>query len=53
MTEYIERLVQDVIEGRKTLLQVERHLRKHLLGDVNETMKQIREAVSRRKKGNG
>ena len=51
MDDFIERLAQDVIDGRKTLLQIERHLRKHPLGDVDEVMKQIQEAVSRRKKG--
>ena len=51
MDEFIERLVLDVIEGRKTLLQIERHLRKHPLGDTDEMMKQIQEALSRRKKG--
>lgn len=51
MDDFIERLAQDVIDGKKTLLQVERHLRKHPLGDVDEAMKQIQEAVSRRKKG--
>lgn len=54
MTEWIEQYAQDVIDGKKTLLQIERHLYKHLLvGNVEEVMKQIREAVSRRKKGNG
>lgn len=54
MTEWIwiEQYAQDVIDGKKTLLQIERHLYKHLLvGSVDEVMKQIREAVSRRKKG--
>lgn len=51
MNELIERLALDVIEGRKTLLQIERHLRKHPLGDVDWMMEQIQEAVSRRKKG--
>lgn len=52
MTEWIEQYAQDVIDGKKTLLQIERHLRKHLLvGNVDEVMQQIREAVSRRKKG--
>lgn len=52
MNEWIEQYALDVIEGRKTLLQTERHLRKHLLvGNVDEVIKQIQEAVSRRKKG--
>lgn len=51
MEEFIERLALDVIEGRKTLLQIERHLRKQPLANVEWIMKRIQEAVSRRKKG--
>lgn len=55
MDDFIERLAQDVIEGRKTLLQIERHLIKRgwMRDDIVEALQDVQEAVSRRKKGNG
>lgn len=53
MDEFIERLALDVIEGKKTLLQIERHLMKRgwTREDIIETLQDVQEAVSRRKKG--
>lgn len=53
MDDFIERLALDVIEGRKTLLQIERHLLKQgwMRDDVVEALQDVQEAVSRRKKG--
>ena len=55
MDNFIEQLAQDVIEGRKTLLQIERHLIKRgwMRDDIVEALQDVQEAVSRRKKGNG
>lgn len=55
MTEVIEQYALDVIEGRKTLLQIERHLLKQgwMRDDIVEALQDVQEAVSRRKKGNG
>jgi len=55
MDDFIERLAQDVIEGRKTLLQIERHLIKRgwTREDIEEALQDVQGAVSRRKKGNG
>lgn len=51
MNELIERLALDVIEGRKTMLQVERHLHKRGYANADEMMQEICEVISRRKKG--
>ena len=53
MDDFIERLALDVIEGRKTLLQIERHLLKQgwMYDDIVEALQDVQEAVSRRKKG--
>jgi hypothetical protein len=55
MDDFIERLAQDVIDGKKTLLQIERHLIKQgwMRDDIVEALQDVQEAVSRRKKGNG
>jgi len=50
----IERYADEVFSGKKTLLQIERHLMRK--GWAQEvvciTMELIRDAISRRKKGN-
>lgn len=55
LTAEIEAYADDVFSGRKTLLQIERHLSRQGWAEesVSITMELIRDEVSRRKKGNG
>jgi len=51
----IEAYADEVFSGRKTLMQIERHLSRQGWAEesVSIMMEFIRDAVSRRKKGNG
>lgn len=51
----IEAYADEVFNGRKTLLQIERHLSRKGCAEegISIMMELIRDAVSRRKKGNG
>lgn len=55
LTEEIEAYADEVFSGRKTLLQIERHLSRlnYAEESISIMMEFIRDAVSRRKKGNG
>lgn len=55
MDDLIERLAWEVCNGKKTLLQVERHLLKTgwNVAGASYLMKRISDKVSERKKGNG
>lgn len=52
--EFVERFSREVCDGKKTMLQVERHLLKMgwNLEEVSYLMQRISDKISERKKGN-